>query len=180
MHIELSRIMNIIKLCLTTYFQFDGQYANKLEAYPWESLPGLIAEIAMQCLKIVALLCIQTKVWILYIHDTFSLMQKKKLQKTHETSNILKGIKFTRKEKTTSCREIHDKLETWSKYFIIKIAIQRLTRIAVEHYSDEQKHTATTQNTRNAATFFNKMDIHTNLSKSTWPLNPPQCNQYKL
>jgi len=47
----------------------------------------------MQHLETIALPHIQTKLWIRYVDDTFVIVKKEQLEKTHKTiSNIFKGI----------------------------------------------------------------------------------------
>lgn len=90
---EITRIMDLINLHLTTYFLFTGQINQQIIGTLMEP-PFSGCETVTEHLESTALPCTQLKIWIWYIDDTFVIMKKDQLEKTHEIINkILKGIK---------------------------------------------------------------------------------------
>ncbi|CAH8866949.1 unnamed protein product [Trichobilharzia szidati] len=97
---QLSTWIELIKLCLTTYFQFNTQIYEQIKGTPMGSpISGLIAEAVMQRLELIALPIIKPKIWIRYVDDTFVIIKRNDLEYTHKLiNNIFEDIKFTREE----------------------------------------------------------------------------------
>eukprot|EP00061_Rhincodon_typus_P002262 g17022.t1 len=90
---ETTSTDNMLNLCLTTHFTFNGQTYKLINGTPMESpISGLIAKAVMQRLERTAIPLIQPKLRIRYMDDTFVIIKQTKLKETH------KRIKFTREE----------------------------------------------------------------------------------
>ncbi|GAA55527.1 hypothetical protein CLF_108233 [Clonorchis sinensis] len=87
----------LLDFCMDTYFSFDGQIYQQLKGTPMGSpISGFIAEAVMQRLERAVLPIINPKLWIRYVDDTFVIMKRDALHRTHELLNTtFEDIKFT-------------------------------------------------------------------------------------
>eukprot|EP00061_Rhincodon_typus_P002162 g16784.t1 len=98
--ISTDNMLELLDLCLTTYFTCSGQTYEQINGTPMGSLTsGLIAEAVMQRFESMALLLIQPKLWTRYVDDTFIVIKTDQLEEWHELINsALTGIRFTRED----------------------------------------------------------------------------------
>ena len=87
----------LLDLCLQTYFKFDGKLYQQIRGTPMGSpVSGLIAEAVMQRLETIALPQITPKLWVRYVDDTFVILKRKDIERTHGLINsVFRGISFT-------------------------------------------------------------------------------------
>ncbi|VDP98939.1 unnamed protein product [Trichobilharzia regenti] len=95
-----STWIELIKLCLTTYFQFNTQIYEQIKGTPMgPPISGLIAEAVMSRLELISLPIIKPKLRVQYVDDTFVIVKRNNLGYTHKLiNNIFEDIKFTREE----------------------------------------------------------------------------------
>ena len=107
-------IGELLNLCLTTYFTFDGEYYEQLKGAPMGSpISGLIAETMMQKLESIVLPSINPKLWVRYIDDTFTIIKKNELERTIQTLNsVFDDINFTMETEKNSKLAFLDVLVT--------------------------------------------------------------------
>ena len=95
--LEKEDICKLLDLCLTTYFEFDGEFYEQLKGAPMGSpISGFIAEVIMQRLERTILPTLEPKIWVRYVDDTFTIIKKNDLERTHQLiNNVFEDIKFT-------------------------------------------------------------------------------------
>ncbi|KER19432.1 hypothetical protein T265_11795 [Opisthorchis viverrini] len=73
-----EEICELLELCMTTYFEFNGEYYEQIKGAPMGSpISGFIAEITMQKLERIVLPDIKPKIWVRYLDDIFAVVKKK-------------------------------------------------------------------------------------------------------
>ncbi|VDP70927.1 unnamed protein product [Echinostoma caproni] len=81
---EPAAISELVELCMHTYFKFEGEVYEQLKGTPMGSpISGFIAEAVMQKLEKEVLPRIIPKLWLRYVDDTFVILKKSELERTH-------------------------------------------------------------------------------------------------
>ncbi|CAI2738282.1 unnamed protein product [Dicrocoelium dendriticum] len=96
-NLKTESIWELLDLCMTTYFYFDGQVSQQLKGTPMGSpISGLIADAVMQRLESITIPLNKPKSWIRYVDDTFVVIKRDSMQNTNELiNNTFQDIKFT-------------------------------------------------------------------------------------
>ncbi|CAH8592007.1 unnamed protein product [Schistosoma bovis] len=102
--LQIKSLLELIDLCLTTYFQFNNKIYEQTKGTPMGSpISGLIAEAVMQRLEATILPVIKPKIWIRYVDDTFVIVKKDELENTYKLiNNVFNDIKFTMEQESNN------------------------------------------------------------------------------
>ncbi|KER22224.1 hypothetical protein T265_09645 [Opisthorchis viverrini] len=90
--LEKEDLCESLSLCLTTYFELNGDYYKQVRGTPMGSrISGFIAEVVMQELEQIVLPDINPKIWICYVDDTFVILKRSEFEPTNAISGLLGG-----------------------------------------------------------------------------------------
>nr|VZI36092.1 unnamed protein product [Spirometra erinaceieuropaei] len=96
--IPTEHVLDMLKLCLKNYCQFDGKYYQQVKGTP---ISGLLAELVLQRLEQDVVHTFEPKMWLRYVDDTFVIIKTREVDRLHRSLNIVfPAIQFTREEAT--------------------------------------------------------------------------------
>ncbi|BHF75758.1 hypothetical protein SprV_0501885500 [Sparganum proliferum] len=95
-----AQILQLLKLCLTTYFTFDGTVFEQVKGTPMGSpISGFIAEAVLQRLESLVFQHHKPKFWVRYVDDTFVVIERDQVLTFQEHLNaVFPDIQFTMEE----------------------------------------------------------------------------------
>ncbi|BHF73660.1 hypothetical protein SprV_0401674200 [Sparganum proliferum] len=95
-----AQILHLLKLCLRTYFTFDGTIYEKVKGTPMGSpISGFIAEAVLQRLESLVFQHHKPKFWAQYVDDTFVIIGQDQVLTFQEHINtVFPDIQFTMAE----------------------------------------------------------------------------------
>ncbi|BHF76669.1 hypothetical protein SprV_0501976800 [Sparganum proliferum] len=95
-----AQILHILKLCLRTYFTFDGTIYEQVKGTPMGSpISGFIAETVLQRLESLVSQHHKPKFWVRYVDDTFVIIERDQVLTFQEHLNaVFPNIRFTMEE----------------------------------------------------------------------------------
>ncbi|BHF72313.1 hypothetical protein SprV_0401537700 [Sparganum proliferum] len=95
-----AQILQLLKLCLRTYFTFDGTIYEQVKGTPMGSpISGFIAEAVLQRLESLVFQHHKPKFWARYVDDTFVVIDRNQLLTFKERLNaVFPDIQFTMAE----------------------------------------------------------------------------------
>nr|VZI32274.1 unnamed protein product [Spirometra erinaceieuropaei] len=98
--IPTQHIIELLKLCLRNYCQFDNKFYQQVKGTPMGSqISGLIAELVLQRLEKKVFQDLSPKVWLRYVDDTFVVIKNCEVERLHQRLNdVFPAIQFTREE----------------------------------------------------------------------------------
>nr|VZI48607.1 unnamed protein product [Spirometra erinaceieuropaei] len=99
--LEHAQILQLLKLCLRTYFTFDGTIYEQVKCTPMGSpISGFIAEAVLQRLESLVFQHHRPKFWARYVDDTFVVIERNQVLTFKEHLNsVFPDIQFTMKKK---------------------------------------------------------------------------------
>ncbi|BHF62901.1 hypothetical protein SprV_0200588900 [Sparganum proliferum] len=95
-----AQILHLLKLCLRTYFTFDGTIYEQVKGTPMGSpISGSIAEAVLQRLESLVFQHHKPKFWARYVDDTFVVIERDQVLTFQEHVNgVFPDIQFTMEE----------------------------------------------------------------------------------
>ncbi|BHF60502.1 hypothetical protein SprV_0100346700 [Sparganum proliferum] len=95
-----AQILHLLKLCLRTYFTFDGTIYEQVKGTPMGSpISGFIAEAVLQRLESLVFQHHKPKFWARYVDDTFVVIERDQMLTFQEHLNaVFPDIQFTMEE----------------------------------------------------------------------------------
>ncbi|BHF63461.1 hypothetical protein SprV_0200645300 [Sparganum proliferum] len=95
-----AQILHLLKLCLRTYFTFDGTIYEQVKGTPMGSpISGFIAEAVLQRLESLVFQHHKPKFWDRYVDDTFVVIERDQVLTFQEHLNaVFPDIQFTVEE----------------------------------------------------------------------------------
>ncbi|BHF74871.1 hypothetical protein SprV_0501795900 [Sparganum proliferum] len=95
-----AQILQLLKLCLRTYFTFDGTIYKQVKGTTMGSpISGFIAEAVLQRLESLVFQHHKPKFWALYVDDTFVVIERDQVLTFQEHLNaVFPDIQFTMEE----------------------------------------------------------------------------------
>nr|VZI36427.1 unnamed protein product [Spirometra erinaceieuropaei] len=95
-----AQILELLKLCLRTYFTFDGTIYEQVKGTPMCSpISGFIAEAVLQRLESLVFQHHRPKFWARYVDDTFAVIERDQVLTFQEHLNaVFPDIQFTMEE----------------------------------------------------------------------------------
>nr|VZH92903.1 unnamed protein product [Spirometra erinaceieuropaei] len=95
-----AQVLQLLKLCLRTYFTFDGIIYEQVKRTPMGSpISGFIAEVVLQRLESLVFQHHRPKFWARYVDDIFFVIEWDQVLTFQEHLNaVFSDIKFTMKE----------------------------------------------------------------------------------
>ncbi|BHF67448.1 hypothetical protein SprV_0301047400 [Sparganum proliferum] len=95
-----AQILHLLKLCLRTYFTFDGTIYEQVKGTPMGSpISGFIAEAVLQRLESLVFQHNKPKFWARHVDDTFVVIDRDQLLTFKERLNaVFPDIQFTMEE----------------------------------------------------------------------------------
>ncbi|BHF83057.1 hypothetical protein SprV_0802619800 [Sparganum proliferum] len=95
-----AQILHLLKLCLKTYFTFDGTIYEQVKGTPMGSpISGFIAEAVLQRLESLVFQHHRPKFWARYVDDTFVVIDRDQLLTFKERLNaVFPDTQFTMEE----------------------------------------------------------------------------------
>ncbi|BHF76233.1 hypothetical protein SprV_0501933100 [Sparganum proliferum] len=95
-----AQILQLLKLCLRTYFTFDGTVYEQVKGTPMGSpISGFIAEAVLQRLESLVSQHHKPKFWARYVDDTFVIIERDQVLTFQEQLNaVFPDIQFTMAE----------------------------------------------------------------------------------
>nr|VZI31787.1 unnamed protein product [Spirometra erinaceieuropaei] len=95
-----AQILQLLKLCLRTYFTFDGTIYEQVKGTPMGSpISGFIAEAVLQRLESLVFQHHRPKFWARYVDDTFVVIERDQVLTFREHLNaVFPDIQFTMEE----------------------------------------------------------------------------------
>nr|VZI05075.1 unnamed protein product [Spirometra erinaceieuropaei] len=95
-----AQILQLLKLCLRTYFTFDGTIYEQVKGTPMGSpISGFIAEAVLQRLESLVFQHHRPKFWARYVDDTFVVIERDQVLTFQEHLNaVFPDIQFTMEE----------------------------------------------------------------------------------
>ncbi|BHF60103.1 hypothetical protein SprV_0100306400 [Sparganum proliferum] len=95
-----AQILHLLKLCLRTYFTFDGTIYEQVKGTPMGSpISGFIAEAVLQRLESLVFQHHKPQFWARYVDDTFVVIVRDQVLTFHEHLNaVFPDIQFTMEE----------------------------------------------------------------------------------
>ncbi|BHF84239.1 hypothetical protein SprV_0902739000 [Sparganum proliferum] len=95
-----AQILQLLKLCLRTYFTFDGTIYEQVKGTPVGSpISGFIAEAVLQRLELLVFQHHKPKFWARYVDDTFVVIERDQVLTFQEHLNaVFSDIQFTMEE----------------------------------------------------------------------------------
>nr|VZI31613.1 unnamed protein product [Spirometra erinaceieuropaei] len=134
-----AQILQLLKLCLRTYFKFDGTIYEQVKGTSIGfQISGFIAEAVLQRLESLVFQGHKPKYWARYVEDTFVLIERdQSLTFQEHLHAVLPDIQFTMEEedhpishKRSCVRTLYRRVETHSSEPEDKIAeLQYLRRV---------------------------------------------------
>nr|VZI50456.1 unnamed protein product [Spirometra erinaceieuropaei] len=99
-HLGRAQVLQLLKLCLRTYFTFDGTIYGQVKGTPLGSpISGFIAEAVLQRLESLVLQHHKPKFWARYVDDTFVGIDRDQPLTFKERLNaVFPDIQFTMEE----------------------------------------------------------------------------------
>ncbi|BHF62379.1 hypothetical protein SprV_0200536100 [Sparganum proliferum] len=99
-----AHIIELLELCLKTFFTFNGQVYEQKKGTPMGSpLSGLIAEAVLQRLEQLAFSSCPPKFWARYVDDTFVVIKRSEVKAFRALLNsIFPDIQFTMEEEVNN------------------------------------------------------------------------------
>nr|VZI02843.1 unnamed protein product [Spirometra erinaceieuropaei] len=93
-------VLELLKLCLNNYCQFDGKYYQQVKGTPMGSpISGLLAELVLQRLEQDVVQSFQPKTWLRYVDDTFVIVKTCEVERFHQSLNgAFPALQFTRED----------------------------------------------------------------------------------
>nr|VZI49345.1 unnamed protein product [Spirometra erinaceieuropaei] len=93
-------VLELLKLCLNNYCQFDGNYYQQVKGTPMGSpISGLLAELVLQRLEQDVVQSFQPKTWLRYVDDTFVIVKTCEVERFHQSLNgAFPALQFTRED----------------------------------------------------------------------------------
>ncbi|BHF70958.1 hypothetical protein SprV_0401401100 [Sparganum proliferum] len=118
-----AQVLQLLKLCLRTYFTFDGTIYEQVKGTPMGSpISGFIAEAVLQRLESLVFQHHKPKFWARYVDDTFVVIDRDQLLTFKERLNaVFPDIQFTMEEEENNqlafldvlvCRKVCGGLKT--------------------------------------------------------------------
>ncbi|BHF72004.1 hypothetical protein SprV_0401506700 [Sparganum proliferum] len=100
--IPTEHVLDMLKLCLNNYCQFDGKYYQQVKGTPMGSpISGLLAELVLQRLEQDVVPTFEPKMWLRYVDDTSVIIKTREVERLHQSLNsAFPAIQFTREEAT--------------------------------------------------------------------------------
>ncbi|BHF83803.1 Acyl-CoA synthetase member 2 mitochondrial [Sparganum proliferum] len=100
--IPTQHVLDVLRLCLKNYYQFDGKYYQQVKGTPMGSpITGLFAELILQRLEQDVVQTFEPKMWLRYVDDTFIIIKASEVEQLHQNLNsVFPDIQFTREEAT--------------------------------------------------------------------------------
>ncbi|BHF64046.1 hypothetical protein SprV_0200704400 [Sparganum proliferum] len=95
-----TEVLQLVKLCLVTFFTFDGTIYGQVKGTPMGSpISGFIAEAVLQRLQSLVFQHHRPKFWALYVDDTFVVIERDQVPTFKEHLNaVFLDIQFTMEE----------------------------------------------------------------------------------
>nr|VZH97561.1 unnamed protein product [Spirometra erinaceieuropaei] len=95
-----AQVLQLLKLCLRTYFTFDGTIYEQVKGTPMGSpISGFIAEAVLQRLESLVLQHHRPKFWAWYVDDTFVVIERDQVLTFQEHLNaVFPDIQITIEE----------------------------------------------------------------------------------
>ncbi|BHF66377.1 hypothetical protein SprV_0200939400 [Sparganum proliferum] len=95
-----AKVLQLLQLCLRTYFTFDGTTYEQVKSTPMgSSMSGFIAEAVRQWLESLVFQHHRPKFWVRYVDDTFVVTERDQVLTFQEHLNaIFPDIQFTMEE----------------------------------------------------------------------------------
>ncbi|BHF60453.1 hypothetical protein SprV_0100341800 [Sparganum proliferum] len=95
-----AQILQLLKLCLRTYFTFDGTVYEQVKGTSMGSpISGFIAEAVLQRLESLVFQHHKPKFWVRYVDDTFVIIERDRVLTFQEHLNtVFPDIQFTMEE----------------------------------------------------------------------------------
>ncbi|BHF70575.1 hypothetical protein SprV_0301362700 [Sparganum proliferum] len=95
-----AQILQLLKLCLRTYFTFDGTIHEQVKGTPMGSpISGFIAEAVLQRLELLVFQHHKPKFWARYVNDAFVIIERDQVLTFQEHLNaVFPDIQFTMEE----------------------------------------------------------------------------------
>ncbi|VDL91212.1 unnamed protein product [Schistocephalus solidus] len=95
-----AQIIQLLKICLKTYFTLDGRIYGQVKGTPVGSpISGLIYESVMQQLKSLVIQNHRLQLWARYVDDTFTIIEWDQMLAFKENLNaIFPDMQFTMEE----------------------------------------------------------------------------------
>ncbi|BHF69546.1 hypothetical protein SprV_0301259200 [Sparganum proliferum] len=114
-----TQVLQLLKLCLRTYFTFDGTIYEQVKGKPMGSpISGLIPEAVLQRLESLVFQYHRPKFWARYVDDTFVVIDRDQILTFKEHLNaIFPDIQFTMEEKE------NNHLASWMSSYAAKIVV---------------------------------------------------------
>nr|VZI42268.1 unnamed protein product [Spirometra erinaceieuropaei] len=103
-HLKRAHIIELLELCLKTFFTFNGQVYEQKKGTPIGSpLSGLIAEAVLQKLEQQVFSSYPPKFWARYVDDTFVVIKRSEVKAFKTLLNsIFPDIQFTMEEEVNN------------------------------------------------------------------------------
>nr|VZI31447.1 unnamed protein product [Spirometra erinaceieuropaei] len=107
-----TQVLQLLKLCLMTYFTFDGTFCEQAKGTTMGSpISGFIAEAVVQRLESLSFQHDRPKFWARYVNDTFVVIERDQVLTFQEHLNgIFRDIQFTMEEEENNQRAFLDVL----------------------------------------------------------------------
>ncbi|BHF64564.1 hypothetical protein SprV_0200756900 [Sparganum proliferum] len=111
-----AQILHLLKLCLRTYFTFDGTIYEQVKDTPMGSpISGSIAEAVLQRLESLVFQHHKPKFWARYVDDTFVVIERDQVLTFQEHLNaVFPDIQFTMEEEENNQLAFLDVLQ-WAR-----------------------------------------------------------------
>nr|VZI41112.1 unnamed protein product [Spirometra erinaceieuropaei] len=95
-----AQVLQLLQLCLRTYFTFDGTIYEQVKGTPMGSpISGFIPEAVLQRLESLVFQHHRPKFWARYVNDTFLVIDRNQLLTFNERLNaVFPDIQFTMEE----------------------------------------------------------------------------------
>nr|VZI49701.1 unnamed protein product [Spirometra erinaceieuropaei] len=86
--IPTEHALDMLKVCLKNYCQFDGKYYYQVKGTVLGSpISGLLAELVLQRLEQDVVHTFEPKMWIHYVDDTFVILKTREVERLHQSLN---------------------------------------------------------------------------------------------
>nr|VZI31132.1 unnamed protein product [Spirometra erinaceieuropaei] len=95
--VKRRHLVQLLRLCLKTYFTFEGTTYEQVKGTPMGSpLSGFIAEAVLQKVETLIFSTYKPKFWARYVDDTFVIIKRKMVKEFHDVLNsVFPDIQFT-------------------------------------------------------------------------------------
>ncbi|BHF61046.1 hypothetical protein SprV_0100401700 [Sparganum proliferum] len=121
-----AQVLQLLKLCLRTYFTFDETIYKQVKGTPMGSpISGFIAEAVLQRLESLVFQHNRRKFWARYVDDTFVVIERDQVLTIKEHLNAVSpDIQFTMEEKENNQLASLDALVCRKDYGGLKTSVQ--------------------------------------------------------